>query len=140
MLTVTAATDTDLAQSYVFPGDVSGTVYVRVQDTDRTRGNVQQDRLFVDYLAITTKGSAPPQSITLSAVGRKVQGFQRVDLTWTGANGSTVIIIRNGQPIATPQNSGAYTDNINKKGGGSYTYQVCETTGSSCSNVATVTF
>ena len=140
MLTVTATTDTDLAQSYVFPGDVSGTVYVRVQDTDRTRGNVQQDRLFVDYVAITTKGSAPPQSITLSAVGRKVQGFQRVDLTWTGANGSTVIIIRNGQPIATAQNTGAYTDNINKKGGGSYTYQVCETTGSSCSNVATVTF
>jgi CARDB protein/matrixin len=143
MLTVTATTDTDLVQSYVFPADVRGAVYVRVQDTDRTRGNVQQDRLFVDYLAITTTGSAPPlPSITLSAVGRKVQGIEHADLTWSGATTATVIITRNGQPIAASPvpNSGAYTDNIGTKGSGSYTYQVCESDLSACSNLATVTF
>ena len=142
MLTVQATADTDLAQAYAFPGDVRGTVYVRVQDTDRTRGRVSQDRLFVDYLAITTRGSAPPPSVTLSAVGRKVQGIKRADLTWSGATTPNVTIIRNGQPIAASPvpNTGAYTDNIGGKGGGSYTYQVCESGGSACSNLTTVTF
>lgn len=142
MLTVQGTTDTDLAQSYVFQGDVSGTLYVRVQDTDRTRGRVQQDRLYVDYLAVTTTGSAPPQGITLSAVGRKVQGIKHTDLTWSGANTATVSITRNGQPIAASpvSNTGAYTDNIGTKGGGSYTYQVCESGGGSCSSLVTVAF
>jgi len=71
-----------------------------------------------------------------------VQGIKRADLTWSGATTPNVTIIRNGQPIAASPvpNTGAYTDNIGGKGGGSYTYQVCESGGSVCSNLTTVTF
>jgi hypothetical protein len=42
--------------------------------------------------------------------------------------------------IATVANSGSYTDNINARGGGSYTYRVCEAGTTTCSNTVTVTF
>jgi serine protease len=78
--------------------------------------------------------------ITLSARGYKVQGNQRVDLEWSGANSTNVDIFRNNAKTITVANSGQYTDNINKKGGGSYTYRVCEAGTSTCSNAVTVTF
>jgi hypothetical protein len=58
----------------VFQEDVSGTVYIRVQDTDGTQGNRQLDLLFVDFVAITTMmgGSgvtAPEVAITAPADG-----------------------------------------------------------------------
>ena len=231
MVTVTGKADDDMEQAYVFQEDVRGIVYVRVQDTDNTRGNAQLDSLFVDFLAITTKangtsmttpvvaiaspsdgsvftagtmvpfaGSASDaedgdlggilqwtssidgaigsganfstsslrvgahtitasvtdsdgltgtdvialtviaeESFTLSAVGYKLKGVRYADLTWSGATAG-VIIYRNGQQIATGSSSGEFTDNIGGKGAGSYTYQVCETSGGSCSNVETVTF
>ena len=37
-------------------------------------------------------------------------------------------------------NDGAYTDNIDQRGGGSYTYQVCEAGTDTCSNEAVVAF
>ncbi|MEE8153180.1 MAG: hypothetical protein V3T76_09165 [candidate division NC10 bacterium] len=48
-------------------------------------------------------------------------------------------IYRNGTKITTPSNSSSYTDHINKRGRGTYTYQVCEAGTSTCSNKATVT-
>jgi len=78
--------------------------------------------------------------ITLSATGYKVQGRQRVDLKWTGANSSNIDIYRSGVKITTVSNSGSYTDKINKTGGGSYTYTICEAGKTTCSNAVTVTF
>ena len=152
MVTVTATSDTDVLQTFVFPQDIAGTVYVRVQDTDNTVGNAQLDSLSVDFLAITTQfsgggggGGGGGTGITLSATGRKVKGVQHVDVTWSGATTSMVTIARNGAVIVTVANPGpggsTYTDNIGDKGGGTFTYQVCETgTGGACSSPATVTF
>ena len=70
MVTVTATTDNDVKQAYLFPEDVSGTIYVRVQDTDSTQGNRQLDSLFVDYLVITTTmggGSVAAPVVTITA-------------------------------------------------------------------------
>ncbi len=78
--------------------------------------------------------------LTASASGYKVQGRQRVDLTWSGASSSNVDIYRDGSLVATTANDGAYTDNIGVKGGGSYGYQVCEEASSTCSATVTVTF
>ncbi|HET7088802.1 MAG TPA: PKD domain-containing protein [Anaerolineae bacterium] len=79
-------------------------------------------------------------AITLTANGYKVRGLQKADLTWSGATSPNVDIYRNNALIATTENDGFYTDNINNRGGGSYTYKVCEAGTSICSNEATVTF
>lgn len=82
----------------------------------------------------------PPSGITLSARAYKVKGLQRADLTWSGAAGGNVDVYRNGVLLVTTPNDGSHTDNIGKKGGGSYTYKVCDAGTSTCSNEATVTF
>ena len=79
-----------------------------------------------------------------------MKGLQKADLNWSGAADNTYIrVIRNGSEIATvagtTDGTGFYKNNIDQKGGGSYTYKVCEfdntgqTTGI-CSNEVTVTF
>lgn len=81
----------------------------------------------------------PPVGFTLAAVGYKVRSLQKADLSWSGAAGA-VDVFRNGGRIATAV-SGPYTDHINLKGGGvSYTYKVCNTGTTVCSNNASVSF
>jgi len=90
----------------------------------------------------TTTTPPPPSTttFTLSASGSKVKGSQRVNLSWTGATSSTVDVYRNGARISTVNNTGSMTDALNKKGGGTYTYQVCNAGTSTCSNTAQVVF
>jgi hypothetical protein len=87
----------------------------------------------------TTLASSP-SSITLSASGSKVKGVQHADLTWSGATSTNVDIFRNGGKVVTTPNDGAHTDNIGAKGGGSYTYRVCEAGTNTCSGDVTITF
>ena len=90
---------------------------------------------------VTVSEPVPPGDITLSTSGYKVRGRQRVDLTWNGAAGSNVDVYRDSALIVTTANDGAYTDNIDLRGGGTYDYQVCETGGTTtCSNTSTVVF
>ena len=49
-------------------------------------------------------------------------------------------MFRDGAKISTTANNGAYTDNIGKKGGGSYTYKVCEAGTTTCSNEVSVSY
>ncbi len=85
--------------------------------------------------------SVASSAITLTAIGYKVKGLQKVDLSWDPSDPTTnVDIYRNGAVIATTINDGAYTDNINKKGTATYTYKVCLAGTSTCSNEATVVF
>jgi hypothetical protein len=97
-------------------------------------GNSGDDQIAVTVNAVSGGG------FTLSANGYKVRGLQKVDLTWSGASGPSVEVYREGNLIATVTNNGAYTDPIDQRGGGSYSYQVCEAGGDPCSNTATVTF
>jgi subtilisin family serine protease len=85
-------------------------------------------------------GGGDETGIALSVTGYKVKGVQHADLTWSGATSTDVDVYRNGSRIATTVNDGAYTDNIGDKGGGSYTYAVCEAGTSTCSNEATASF
>jgi subtilisin family serine protease len=78
--------------------------------------------------------------IELSATAYKVRGVQHADLTWSGTSSTGVDIYRDGNPIATETDNGKYTDNIGQRGGGSYTYQVCEAGTSTCSNDVMVSF
>ncbi len=82
----------------------------------------------------------PAPSLSLSVQGHKVQGLQKADLTWTGASSMNVDVWRNNVKITSTLNDGFHTDNINNRGGGSYTYRVCESNTSTCSNDVTITF
>jgi PKD repeat protein len=78
--------------------------------------------------------------ISLSVVGYKVQGAKRADLTWSGANSTSVDIYRDNVKIITTGNDGFHTDITNQRGGGSFTYKVCEAGSSTCSASVTVTY
>jgi len=84
--------------------------------------------------------TAPVADITLAAVGYKVKGVMKADLSWSGATSGNVDVYRNGSVVTTTANDGDYTDNINKKGSGTFTYEVCEAGTSICSNESAVTF
>jgi hypothetical protein len=68
MVTVTKAADDDVLQSFLFPEDVSGPLYVRVEDTDRTAGNGTKDTLYVDHMYVHTEldgeDTTPPSTPT----------------------------------------------------------------------------
>jgi hypothetical protein len=88
-----------------------------------------------------TPTPTPPDVITLTAsIGPKFHGNNTVNLSWTGANVPFIDILRNGALLGTTQNTGSYTDYFPPNQRGTYTYKVCETGTSICSNEATVTF
>lgn len=90
---------------------------------------------------VTVSSGGAGGGITLSANGYKVKGRQRADLSWSGASSTNVDIYRDGNRIATTANDGAYTDVIGYRGGGSYTYGLCEEGSTSdCSNTTVVIF
>ena len=78
--------------------------------------------------------------VTLTGTGRKVKRLQRTVLRWSGELWPAVDIYRDGTWRATVANTGSYTDNIGVRGGGSYTYYVCNSTTTDCSNTVVITF
>jgi subtilisin family serine protease len=132
-----------------FPGKTNADIRSVLQSTAEDRGTAGRDNSY-GYGIVRAKAAydalagapppPPPGGITLSASGYKVKGLQKADLAWSGATSTNVDIFRNAVKIATTANDGAHTDNINKKGGGTYTYQVCEAGTATCSNTATVVF
>nr|NIO85788.1 PKD domain-containing protein [Candidatus Aminicenantes bacterium]NIQ71681.1 PKD domain-containing protein [Candidatus Aminicenantes bacterium]NIT27715.1 PKD domain-containing protein [Candidatus Aminicenantes bacterium] len=104
------------------------TVTLTVTDNDGATDSISKD------VTVTEPGA-----IDLTANHYKSKGVHYVDLTWSGATGVNVNIYRDGVLIATTANDGSYTDNLGRGVKGTFTYQVCETDGSVCSNVATIT-
>jgi len=101
---------------------------------------VTDDRGATDSALQDVTVSDDAGGITLTATGYKVKGRQKVDLEWSGATSGSVNIRRDGSIIGTTENDGAYTDNIDRVGGQSHIYQICESSSSNCSNEVTVTF
>jgi hypothetical protein len=130
----------------------SGLSYGTTSLTDTTGTNGTAYTYSVRYnngcgLNASTTGATASDSIscngiTLTTSGYKVKGLQKADLSWSpSATTLSTDVYRNGSIIATVPNNGAYTDNINKKGRGTYTYKVCEAgSTTNCSNDSTVTF
>jgi Zn-dependent metalloprotease len=77
--------------------------------------------------------------INLVVTGHKVRGWQKAELSWSGASSASIEVYRDGVLLITT-NENPYIDNIDQRGGGSYGYQVCEPTTGTCSNEVTITF
>ncbi|GAG68929.1 unnamed protein product, partial [marine sediment metagenome] len=70
MLTVSKTSDDDTAQSYELPSSLSGTVYIRVVDTDSGKGNQDMDTLYIDHLYIRSTSDNPiTYTLTVNIVG-----------------------------------------------------------------------
>jgi len=123
----TASTAKNPTRTYAAAGTYSVTLTV-TDNGGATNAKTQQ----------VTVTAPPTGGIALTARGYKVKGTQQADLSWSGSSGS-VNIKRNGTTVGTSTGS-AFTDNIGQKGGGTYTYQVCNQVGGACSNTVTVTF
>ena len=54
MLTVTKTSDDNTYQSYELPNDLSGKVYIRVKDTDRSKKNTIKDTIYIDHMYISS--------------------------------------------------------------------------------------
>ena len=61
---VTKTADDDMYQSYVMPNTISGTVYICVQDTDRTAGKKALDTLYIDHMFIRSVSGPPSYGVT----------------------------------------------------------------------------
>ena len=127
-----AANVTDFTDNSVSP---STTYYY---DVSAYNGGGSSVTCAGEISVITPAGPA----ISVSNVnGYKVKGVQHVDFDYSGATGSNVDIERNGVVVASPVNTGSYTDNIGLKGAGSYSYRVCEAGSSNnCSDLFQVVF
>ena len=77
--------------------------------------------------------------IDLSVYAYKTKKDYNADLTWSGANSTSVDVYRDGSIVATTPNDGAYTDGPFKEKTPA-TYQLCEAGTSDCSNMVTVSW
>jgi hypothetical protein len=141
------------AEATAYGGTTAGNIcgvqieanYAGVRDnaTNRDRFGDATAAALEQYLAthwgLNLGSGSPPSFISITVLGRKVKGVARVDLTWSGATGSTVDIQRNGVVVTTTPNDGAHTDVLGKVNG-TFTYRVCNTGTTSCSAAAGTTF
>jgi subtilisin family serine protease len=125
------STSTVVNPSHTYSAAGTYTVALTVTDDKGATGTTSKN---VTVLAPSGDG------INLSAVGYKVQGTKRADLTWSGTTVTSVDVYRDGSKVATVSNTGSWTHLTNQKGGGSHTYQIREVGGTKVSNIVTVTY
>jgi hypothetical protein len=91
MVSITKTSDNNTDQTYSLPAGTTGTVYVRVRDTNRTSGRNSLDTLYIDRMCIRTTytDTTPPAAVTNLAAGTPTTSS--LTLTWTapGDDGST---------------------------------------------------
>jgi hypothetical protein len=111
MGTVYKTSDDDMLLYYDFPSSISGTVYVRVTDTDHTKGNKFLDTLSVDQMYIDTGGEVPPQephymydSVVLDTV--------RADKGTVSGMATVTIVDEYGNPVEGAVVEGYFTGEV----------------------------
>jgi hypothetical protein len=94
MVTVISTIDSDTVQSYTMPAGTSGTVYIRVKDTDHTAGNLMIDTISVDRMYILVEAGPPdtaapfPDPMTWEVIPQ-ANGSTSISMTATTATDSS---------------------------------------------------
>lgn len=85
LLTLSKTLDDNALQWASLPGGLSGTVYIRVLDADRTDGNTQLDTVYIDQLFIVSEESttAPASASAPAPSDAEAAVAINVDLNWT---------------------------------------------------------
>jgi PKD repeat protein len=78
---VTVASATEQVYSASLPASVSGTVYVRVLDTDRTWGNLDLDTVYIDEMYFETETVAGPPVADFT--GSPTSGYAPLEVSFT---------------------------------------------------------
>ncbi len=55
MTLVSKTTDANVCYTFELPSDLTGTVYIRVLDTDQTIGNRSLNTIYIDYMYIESE-------------------------------------------------------------------------------------
>jgi len=66
IMTITKIVDDNTTQTCDLPNDLSGTVYIRVRDTDQVKGNRLLDTIFIDQMFIRSESSPPSYGVTVT--------------------------------------------------------------------------
>ncbi|MBN1154383.1 PKD domain-containing protein [candidate division KSB1 bacterium] len=118
------ATSTQQNPSHTYAASGTYTVGLTVTDDDGATGSTSKN--------VTVTAPAGDE-IVLTATGRKVRTQRYIDLSWTGADGSSVDVYRNGSKFVTTENDGFYSDSVAR---GTYTYKLFD--GTKWSNEVTI--
>lgn len=117
MVTVSKGSDDNANQTYALPAGTSGTVYVRVVDTNRTKNKTSLDTIYVDNMFIRTVYNTAPsvdagtdQAITLPAAANldgtvSDDGLPNpptaVTVTWSKSSGPGTVTFGNANAVDT---------------------------------------
>ena len=96
--------------------------------------NGATDAAQISTIVSSSVSSPAPSGSWLTVRAYKVKGQQHADLKWGGFSATKVDIYRDATRVASTANDGAHTDAVNKKGGGTYTYKVCDAGTATCSS------
>ncbi|MCD6415444.1 MAG: cadherin-like domain-containing protein, partial [Planctomycetes bacterium] len=148
MVTVVKTSDDDSYQNFSLPNGTSGAVYIRVVDTDQTKGNRSLDTVYVDHMYIESGGQAP-QAPTANDDSYQTDEDTELNVQAPGVLGNdtdpqedplTAILVSDvSNGTLTLYSNGAfdYTPDTGFTGDDTFTYKAND--GENDSNVATVT-
>jgi hypothetical protein len=123
-------------QSYNDTGLAGATTYEYRVRSFNAAGN----SAWTQTASATTGAPPPPPDIALNLSGYKDKGKHVVNLTWSGAMGSSVDIYRDGGLLLSTANDNSHTDQTGNKGARTYAYEVCEAGTANCSGPQLITF
>ena len=112
MVVVSKTSDDNGYQRFDLPAYTSGTIYVRVTDTDMSKGNVSPDTLFVDEMHIVTSSIAgmPSAAFNPNPADGATDVATNPLLTWSpGSNAQWHDVYFGSDPDNLPQVSAAQT-------------------------------
>lgn len=82
MLTVTNTSDNGKYQTFEMPKTTGGTVYIQVQDTNRTPGNTSKDTIYIDHMFIRCIYDTEPPAVVTGVMVTQVSE-SKLNISWT---------------------------------------------------------